>query len=393
MKIDYMTTPPQREFLELDTRWKAFIGGIRSGKTHAGCFQTLIYATEDKRAGCNGLVGGATYKMLQDAIIPKVLEIFPKSIIKDFNKTQKIMELKNGTKLFFRPFESRRQIDRIRGTEFNFAWIDEGAYLPEYAFEVVQGRLTQGEDTRGYVTTSPKGFNWIYDYFVNPERNTQYEAVTGVSSDDNPTLPPEWIDDLKNTYSEDYLRQEFYGQFIKFEGLIYPEFSEDTHLVSDLKHFDIEDYIYGYDAGYRNPRVFLEIARTTEDKYIVTREWYRKEWLLSSAIETFKSEYRGGTIFADPSAKSDIEEMKDRGLKTKAGNNEVEGGIQRLKSLFEKRDLLVYEGCTNLINELHTYRWDEDKDQPIKEVDHALDSLRYALYTDDRQGGGIVVDF
>jgi len=393
-KYDYFITPEQQEFISLDSRWSGFVGGIRSGKTYAGALKMLLKCVEPQRAGLNALVGGATYPMLRDAIIPTVLEVFPRELIIDYNQTNSTMKLSNGITMFFRPLEIERHIDRIRGTEYNLAWLDEGAYLPKYAFDVVQGRLSQGKDARGWITTSPRGFNWVWDDLVNPERTTGYQAVIGVSSDKNPTLPKEWIEDIKRNYSEAYLQQEFYGKFVKFEGLVYPEFEETKHILPE--HIadglsqpnktpllgNIRRYIYGYDAGYRNPRVYLEIAITTEDVYVVTREWYKPNWLLSESINTFTIGYHGGECYCDPSAKSDIEELRNKGIDADSAKNEVMGGIQHIKSLFTNNQLYVSERCHNLIKELQLYRWDKDKDQPVKEADHALDALRYAVYTD-----------
>jgi phage terminase large subunit len=32
-----------------------------------------------------------------------------------------------------------------------------------------------------------------------------------------------------------------------------------------------------------------------------------------------------------------------------------------------------------------SYRWDDDKDEPVKEDDHAMDALRYAVYTNEKK--------
>ncbi|WP_426444230.1 hypothetical protein [Brevibacillus laterosporus] len=48
--------------------------------------------------------------------------------------------------------------------------------------------------------------------------------------------------------------------------------------------------------------------------------------------------------------------------------------------------LFVHESCANLIREFSSYSWDvkaqeRGEDVVTKENDHALDALRYALYT------------
>lgn len=52
--------------------------------------------------------------------------------------------------------------------------------------------------------------------------------------------------------------------------------------------------------------------------------------------------------------------------------------------------LSVDPGCANLIRDFESYEWKEgQKDEPVKEHDHALDALRYALkhvHGGDRSG-------
>ena len=69
------------------------------------------------------------------------------------------------------------------------------------------------------------------------------------------------------------------------------------------------------------------------------------------------------------------------------GKDSVEAGIQRVRELFKQNRIKIYKTCENLIWELETYRYQEKqpeqniKEVPIKENDHAVDALRYALYT------------
>jgi phage terminase large subunit len=57
-------------------------------------------------------------------------------------------------------------------------------------------------------------------------------------------------------------------------------------------------------------------------------------------------------------------------------------GIDFAKS----RKLRVYSESSNLIKELQSYKWREDKDgrvldEPVKFQDHLMDAMRYGLYT------------
>lgn len=388
-RIKVKSSPQQLRFYELEGRYRGFIAGIRSGKSYAGAIKSLMLALE--RPGYTGLIGGVTYPMINDVIIPVFMEITPHKLIRNYNKNTKILELKNDAKILFRPLENQRQIDRLRGLSLNWFWIDEGAYLPEYAWKVLQGRLSEGKDQVGLLTTTPKGYNWIYKYFIEKAHGDNYSAVTGVSSDSNPFIEKEYFDDIRQGYTGEYLKQEFFGQFIRFQGLIYTEFDPTTHIItlSKTKKMDFKEYIYGYDSGYRNPRVFVKIGITPNDKYVVLEEFYRKSALLSSSINTFKQIMGDdfGTVYADPSARGEIEEMSNQGLDIQGADNDVEAGIQTIKHMYESNQLYITEQCQSTINELNSYRWHEEKDKPVKEYDHSMDAIRYAIYT--HKGGAI----
>ncbi len=386
----------QLDFLDLDTRYRAFIGGVGSGKTTAGCLFSLKQAVE--KSNTLGVIATKTYNMLRDVIIRRFLELCPDQIIQDYNKMEKRIELKNESEILFRPLNREKQIDKLRGLTINWAWIDEAAYVDEYGFEVLQARMREGTDQCLAVTTTPAGKNWIYDRFIDEDRD-EYSAVSGVTSMQNPYLPENYVSDLREEYSEEYLRQEVFAEFVKFQGLVYKEFRRNKHLLTreETKDIDVDEYLFGYDAGYRNPRVLLKIAKTPNDKYVVVDEFYRTESNLSDAIGVFKENYLSdrGTVFCDPSAKAEIEEMKKNDIRAKAGDNEVSAGIQKIKELLSNEYLFVSEKCTNLLEELESYRWrdDDSRDEPVKENDHALDALRYALYTSENKSGFGVVRF
>ncbi len=386
MEVNLKAHDAQLRFLNLQSRYRAFIGGVGSGKTIAGCFFALKRVVD--HPGMLGVVATRTYPMLRDVVIREMLDKVPEEIIDYYNKQEARIKFANDAEILFRPLESDRQIDRLRGLTVNWFWMDEAAYCPAYAFEILAARLRQGEDRAGAITTTPAGFNWVYEKFAdNP--GEEYRSVAGVTSHDNPFLPSGYVEDLEREYSKEYLRQEVYGEFVKFHGLVYSEFRDSNVLSRQaVRDMDFQEYVYGYDSGFKNPRVLLKVGRTADGQYVVVDEFYRREALLSSSIEAFKGMLDGGTIYADPSAKGEIEELKNAGFRVEGANNDVDAGIQKVKGLFKNADLLVSENCQNTLNELNTYRWSEDKDKPIKESDHAMDALRYAIYSIESGAGG-----
>jgi len=78
--------------------------------------------------------------------------------------------------------------------------------------------------------------------------------------------------------------------------------------------------------------------------------------------------------------------MRKRKRIVKHANNDVFNGIGSVGSCFSNGNLAVHESCENLIREIEGYVWDAKKasrgvDEPVKQYDHCVDALRYAIYT------------
>ena len=76
--------------------------------------------------------------------------------------------------------------------------------------------------------------------------------------------------------------------------------------------------------------------------------------------------------------------MQRRHIPVKDTDNEVLPGITLMTDLVGRGDLTIHQGCLNLIREIQAYSWDDKsakrgEDKPIKQNDHAVDGLRYAL--------------
>ena len=66
--------------------------------------------------------------------------------------------------------------------------------------------------------------------------------------------------------------------------------------------------------------------------------------------------------------------------------NEVLDGIRFVSKYLTQGTFKICLKCKNLIKEFQSYVWDSKSlltgvDKPLKENDHALDALRYALYS------------
>lgn len=383
--------PAQYDFVVFKGRFAAFIGGVGSGKTFAGAVKALRAALTLEGLG---MVVAPTYPMLRDATLRTFLTIAAEAQ-PQFYKTEMRVQLVNGAEILFR---SADEPDRLRGVNLNWAWIDEAALCPVGTWDVVIGRL-RGDSTAGpcWVTTTPKGRNWLY------ERQTEM-AVFRATTFDNPFLNRDFVASLQSAYSGNsaFARQELYGEFVSFEGLVYEEFDRGVHIWQGAWPA-FKQVIAGVDEGYVNPAVILVIGLDGDGRAYVVEEFYRRRVLQADVVAEARrlaEVWHVEAFYVDPSAAGLIAEMQSMGLNALPGRNEVMPGIQGIKSRLliqgDGRPRLFFSpGCVNLMAEMESYTWREGRqgrrDEPEKVNDHGPDALRYALASLEATGGRLLL--
>jgi len=100
-----------------------------------------------------------------------------------------------------------------------------------------------------------------------------------------------------------------------------------------------------------------------------------------------------GPVYCDTNEPRAIDRLSREGFDAREAEKSVETGIRHVDSLRE--ELHVAESCQHTINEFNQYRYKDKSDTVLKENDHALDALRYALFTDDTtaEGGVEVIEW
>lgn len=309
-----------------------------------------------------------------------------KPVIKKVNESRLELEIHTqdgGTStIVLRGWEA---IETLRGQFFDFIVIDEVASMRNfwvYWHEVVRPTLTDRKGQALFIST-PKGFNHFYDLF-----NTQDDDYKSFhyTSYDNPHIPKEEIDKAGNEIPEDRFAQEYLADFRKTEGLVYKEFDRSRHIASeeDFRRTYAET-ILGIDFGYTNPSAIIPIKIDSDNHYWIQEEFYKTHQTTEQIAEQAKL-YKPTKVYADPAEPDRIEILRRSGLNCRDVSKDIVAGVDRVRELFKQGRIHIHPDCKNLIHELETYRYPEKKpdaneqERPVKENDHALDALRYALY-------------
>lgn len=201
-------TSPQDRFWSDPARFRAFIGGVGSGKTYAGSVEILR-----QPGGSTGMVVAPTYPMMRDATLKTFVDL-ARPLLADFNRSEMRATLTNGTTILFR---SSDEPDRLRGPNLGWFWLDEAALMNVETWLIMIGRLRE-QPGKAWVTSTPRGKNWLYETFT--QGGEGYTTIRS-STRDNAYLPQEFVKSLEASYTAEWLRQEVEGEFVDPAGALF----------------------------------------------------------------------------------------------------------------------------------------------------------------------------
>lgn len=373
-------TESQNKIAESTKRFRVINCGRRFGKTTLAVEEIKgVALSGDKRIAYIA----PTYQQARDIAWQTLIKEL-KPIISKLNESRLELEVNNlkggKTIIQLRGWES---VETLRGQKFDFIVIDEVAMMRNFWLnwqEVIRPTLT---DTRGHAMfiSTPKGFNHFYDLYNTVDEDYQSFHFT---SYDNPHIPAEEIDKAKEEIPEDRFAQEYLADFRKTEGLVYKEFNRDFHLTEKFPE-NFTDTILGIDFGYTNPATIIPIKIDSDNHYWIKEEWYKTAQTTEQIAEQAKL-YNSTKCYPDPAEPDRIAILKKFGLNCREVSKDIPAGIDAVRELFKQNRIHIHPDCKNLLMELETYRYPDKKpeqnevEKPVKENDHALDALRYALY-------------
>ena len=216
LNIDLQGYGDQPFFIDDPKRYPAIMGGIRSGKTHSGTQKGFKKCCENP--GKDGLVTAPDYNRITGATLPKYLSVFPREFIKKVNFSTHEIDTVLDNHIWFR---STTDPQTLRAYEVAWAHMDEGAYSPYEAFQVLQGRISQIEDSQLWITTTPNidnPLNWVWAEFGNIAPDDTERSIYFLDTLENPFLSEKYKEDLRRQYSNDMQLIELKGMFVPMSG-------------------------------------------------------------------------------------------------------------------------------------------------------------------------------
>jgi len=389
--------PKQIELMQAREFEVLFTGAFRAGKTRAGCYKLVDWASQP-----GSFVGlcRKNYTELKQTTLRTLLKpdgplppVLPPGTY-THNKTDHIISVAGGGEIYYFGFDHP---ERLGSLGFDAVLIDEGIELDADEYTMLVGRCSgQALGYRQIVTVTNPGSpaHFLHKRFY--EEHDDSARTIETNSLENFFLPKQYREQLEKFTGTDYERYVL-GKWTAYEGLVYRDFSRAVHVCERAGPW--KRIVFGVDEGYTNPGVILKVGIDGDGRGHVIREFFETQVLPADFVTQVKAmaeacEPRLERAYVDRSAAGLIADLRHENIPAwgakGGGKSAVMDGIRYVTNALMIRGdgrpgLTVDPGCVKTIGEFEGYCWKKGKDEPVKEGDHAMDALRYALFS-MRQG-------
>lgn len=363
-------------------RYQIVFGGGGSGKSVA--IAQIIIVRLLIEPGHRFLVLRKVHRTLKRSVFQLIRDVIGDwglGELFSINLTDLTVTCKNGSQILFSGLDDVEKLKSITG--ITSVWVEEATEITLEDFEQVNLRLRGKTAYRKqiYLTFNPiSSKHWLKGHFF--DRESDDTLIVHSTYLDNRFIDEEYKRVLEALIETDKRLYDVYalGKWGVLEGLIYDRYETIKELPEEYEHRR-----YGLDFGYKNAMALIEVRIIDKNVYI--RElFYQTEKTTDDLIGFMKSEGISARdqIRADAAEPDRIEQLCRNGFNAVPAKKNVLSGIDAVKSY----SLHITEDSINLLREIDTYRWAQDRngtplDQPVKLDDHAMDALRYTLFVDE----------
>ena len=369
-------------------------GSVRSGKTYSSLILWALWLATRPASG-KYLMVGKTLTTLKRNCLEPLLSLLGEDNMRFSIPAKRAVIL--GRNIDLEGASDARSEEKIRGITLHGAYMDEITLSPQPFFVMLLSRLS-APGAKLFGTTNPDSpRHWLkVEYLDNPALDIYQNKFL---LDDNTTLPPEYIENLKLEYTGVFYRRFILGEWVAAEGAIYPMFDVKKHVSDKVPRMRMT--WIAADIGHTNPTAFLRLGAGEDGRIWVLDEYYHqvsagtpakspKQYARDMIAFAQKWPSAPDVVVIDPAAEGFILQLKeDSNLRIRQANNAVLKGIQLVSSALDAGALMITPRCNHLIDELMGYSWDpkaqeHGEDKPIKQNDHGCDAVRYGLMAYER---------
>ena len=393
----------QREFINSINPTTGLVAGYGSGKSFAGTLKTIIKKLQYPTVKVAYYL--PNYPLIRDIAFEKFPEMCNDlGLHYQLNKSDKELIIKNFGTIIFR---NMSEPEMIVGYEVAYSLIDECDVMPKHkmekAFKQILARnrspLPDGKPNQVDLVGTPEGYRFAYDLLV-ANKPDNYRLIKA-STYDNPHLPPDYIETLKDTYDEKLLQQYLLGEFVNVNGsAVYHQFDRDVHVVADMDINPSLPLIITFDFNI-NPYNAIFLIQVIDGKVVVIDNAIIKGKPLVDSLDYLKSKFAhlgaylySATIYGDSAGKArsqgtaqtNYDLIRDAGfhkMKIKTANPRVQDRLNAVNSLLRNGlgecKMLICHKNVELINDFEQMSFNDkgEVDKSNQDLSHASDSIGY----------------
>ena len=326
------------------------------------------------------------------------------------NAKDRSMVLENGSEL---RVAAVSRIDSAVGRSYDLIIFDEAALNNEggEGFNTALRPTLDKINSKAIFISTPRGDNWFKEFFdrgfLNAEDSTQYAGWASIHCDwkENPRVPEADILAAANEISDAEFQQEYLADFVVFEGQVW---GLDDSCIQDLIEMKQDvlanpsrwDIIAGLDIGFRDETAMCILVYVPGDEDLEEKDpnHYDQFYCLDEIFVKNKTTEQIADlirekeemwdidwIFIDSAAQQtryDLAQIYD--ISTINAKKDVLPGIAYVKTLVDRKRLIVDEYCEESLFALKNYRWDQNTqtEKPVHDkASHMADAIRYAIYS------------
>ena len=372
-------------------RWACIVAHRRAGKTVA-CINDLIRRAIDESKPDGKYFYVAPYYNQAKSVAWDYLLKFSEPIRTQANHSELWVELINGARI--RLFGSDNA-DAMRGLAIDGIIIDETAdHKPRVWGEIIRPALADRQGWAVFIGT-PKGHDAFYKIYNDAKQNAAW-YVKSVRASESNILPAAELLDASKSMTEDQYQQEFECSFeAAIMGAIYAKEigdAKESGRVCSVPYDMSAKVDTWWDLGVGDATAIIFSQSVGREIRIIDHYEASGEGLPHYAAILDKKGYLYGSHNAPHdiqvrelgSGRSRLETAANLGIRFNVVPNiGLEDGINAARLSFN-RIWFDERKCSNLVESLTRYRWDQNektgmlKPRPIHdEHSHSADAFRY----------------
>lgn len=395
-----------------NTNWRLMVnyGAVRAGKTFVDNFIFLLDVRHAAQVAQGQgithpqyILAGVSSKTIQNNVLNEITNTFGIEFHFDKHNSFNIQfEGLPSVKIIQAFTGSIAGLGAIRGMTAYGAYINEASLANEEVFAEIRNRCSP-EGARVVCDTNPDiPTHWLKKKYIDNPNGSKRIISNHFIVDDNTFLTQDFINNLKETEpSGMFYDRAVLGLWVSGEGTVYKDFDEKKMLIDKAQIPNNLRYVAGVDWGYEHKGciVVIGIDDQTGNKYLVeehTAQFEEIDYWVSIAKDV-KQRYGNIPFYADSARPEHVARFISEGFNCMNAYKSVLTGIEYVAKAMKSGAFFVCKQAIDntgidqksndyhyFLDEIYTYVWNDKTGEPLKENDDVMDTIRYAIASDER---------